>query len=276
MYCFILFAIKKAMRNYIIIFLLLTSCQSKHEWFIWNESSAEIRDSIVIENLDYVSHFPHEFIGDYLNQFHILDFDDDKDLDIIFQGFSGAESECFRVILNENGTFEEKLFVWGEIQKVTKNENDLILTFIEYGCCGDVEERLKRLKLNVSKDSIFKTNSEMIVYHSDIASNDNEFEKPRKFQIINKNYHLRVTPEINNTEWFSPDSIGNSYLIYNENDQGIALGEKADKTGRIWWYVRMNATDKHARINHDTDEKIQPFFEGWMSSKYLTEIKNGR
>lgn len=110
------------------------------------------------------------------------------------------------------------------------------------------------------------------------------------FKVLNDKYNLRKTPEINNKIDSSADSEapkGNIILEMAHGDEGVALAEYEDFTGRIWWFVRMknniskpltdyfylNAEgEKYSRQNGYETTLDKPIF-GWLSSRYVEVIK---
>ncbi|HYR11292.1 MAG TPA: hypothetical protein VEQ60_26155, partial [Longimicrobium sp.] len=103
---------------------------------------------------------------------------------------------------------------------------------------------------------------------------------PRRFTVANDGYLLRGSPRVQNTkageypEWYEWDDRGNVMAEYGAGARGIAIAERTDSTGRVWWFVRMDgATPPRAAqaepVDHDnrvlTIDRL-----GWMSSRFLT------
>lgn len=99
------------------------------------------------------------------------------------------------------------------------------------------------------------------------------------FEITQPKYRLRKTPEIDNGKLKAPYKAGNIIQEVTKGDIGIALAEKTDKTGRVWWFVMMknNITknpDNYFFINTDETDRINNPCFGWLSSRYVKKLRS--
>jgi len=101
---------------------------------------------------------------------------------------------------------------------------------------------------------------------------------------------LRKTPEINNridSSLVAEGLYGNIILEMAHGDEGVALAEYEDSTGRIWWFVSMKNNipkpltdyfyldakgEKYSRQNGYETTLDKPIF-GWLSSRYVELIE---
>jgi len=92
--------------------------------------------------------------SNYFDNFHFIDLDGDKDLDLIFQGLEcgGFESETVLIYMNINNQYKEVLKVMGRISSLTKNSE---LIIYEYPCCAMIENTMIEYKIH--KDSLIES-----------------------------------------------------------------------------------------------------------------------
>jgi hypothetical protein len=266
----------------LLIAIVFVGCdyQQDNNYFIWEKQDVEIRNKIVLDNYELFN-----FIGldtadfkKHLGDYYIVDFDNDGDLDVINNGWSGGESDIIIFYLNKNGKFIIQKEFYGLIKNVLKNHEGFIFYVNAPGCCGDYEVRNYKIKCSVKEDSLEFKFQNLLIYCDNLKFPKELFDNPIKFEVQNNNYFLRVTPEINTTEQFFPrEEDGNDYLMFNKGDKGVAFAESTDKTGRVWWLVRMQPNKKYQNLEMGADEKeiiMRPYYVGWMSSKYLKKIES--
>jgi len=99
----------------------------------------------------------------------------------------------------------------------------------------------------------------------------------KQFVVIDDKYKLRQQPFIND-KYDAEDSdfehmpvYGNTLAMYPKGSKGVAIAEKADETGSLWWFVIMDEDAKptYSRFYKDQTESKM----GWMSSRHLEVIK---
>ncbi|MCT4646858.1 MAG: hypothetical protein N4A74_17850 [Carboxylicivirga sp.] len=210
----------------------------------------------------------------YSSEFHFIDLDNDSDYDLIYDGWSGSEPMMVNIFLNRNGDFRLILRQFISIDEIEIIENTLQRMVIHNpGCCGAIMEHWYTYNFISTPDNIKPMLHDHFTYHCATTKPEKLWDNTVKFKVINSVYTLRITPEIDNEEYYYPDdSKGNQLKSYTTGDSGIALAEQKDSTGRIWWYVAMDNKEKR---NVETDEPdfFPPKYVGWMSSKFLEEIK---
>jgi hypothetical protein len=259
-----------------ILTILTTITSDNDKWFIWRQEDKQITERIIRENLDLFDFLPDlngKSINMYLDNFHIIDIDKDNDLDIIYSGWSGGESRCIRFYLNKNGKYSSSAFIRGDPTVIRDESNDFIMDVNLPGCCGDFEIRDFLIKTFVYKDSLSIKFLEERIHHESTKPPSTLFEKPINFKVTRDHCSLRVTPENSTSHYYFPsDEATNIYIIYRYGNEGIALGQKTDKTGRIWWYVEMDATLEQTGSDYK-ETGILPKYLGWMNSGFLKRIE---
>lgn len=215
----------------------------------------------------------NNWLEEYLDHFHFIDLDSDGDKDLIYNGWSGGEPMMVQISLNVNSVFKTKFTDFINLIDLKFDNGKLSeLTIHDPGCCGAIMEYDIKYQCITGKDSIDCWIVELIEYHNETTKPDKYFEKPKKFEVVNTPYTLRITPGIDTNAYYFPDETkGNVIKIYSAGDKGVAFAEKSDETGRIWWYVimdRKKKTDGKIRSREDYEPKLK----GWMSSRYLKKI----
>lgn len=100
--------------------------------------------------------------------------------------------------------------------------------------------------------------------------------RPRAFTVANDRYLLRESPAIDppteeGADWNRWEGHGNALAEYGRGARGIALAERTDATGRVWWFVWMDGRTppRDAQFQeHEDGPRLDRL--GWMSSRFLT------
>jgi hypothetical protein len=207
-----------------------------------------------------------------LNDFHFIDIDNDGDLDLIFNGWSGSADSDVEIFMNINNNFKKVFAESSYVENIVFNNHKFKqIKIYDPGCCGAFDAHEYTFDFKLEKDSL----QYWLVEH---LKNHNSFAEPVKindsirFEVTNDRYYLRITPEIDTVQYFYPSDKGNIYEIYETGNKGTAIAEQIDKTGGIWSCVIMdNLKDRKYRTANNDD--FSPRIKGWMSSKYLRRIK---
>ncbi len=211
---------------------------------------------------------------EYSEFFHFIDIDNDNDLDLIYDGWSGSEPMMVNIYLNRKGHFSLIFRQYMNINEIEMENNELQRMVIhDPGCCLAIMENWYTYHFNSKRDSVDFWLVDYFTYHNETPKPEILFDKEIKFKVVNSTYHLRITPEIDNESFYFPDdSNGNQIMTYTTGEFGYALAEKCDSTGRVWWYVAMDNKEKrHSNVKDPA--AFSPKYVGWMSSRYLKTIK---
>ncbi len=234
----------------------------------------EINDELITE----INNSALNSIKGVISNFHVIDFNFDGYKDVIYHGFAGTESDRTVFFINNQGNFTKILDLFGEIVEMRRDEPYLPLSFklIDYPCCENYTYSVETYvpTLDVKGNFRFKL-SNKINYIRGTEFPLQFYDKPILFNVVNEKYALRSSPVIDSTS--SNDFIdmeGNAIAEYTKGTIGIALADKEDNTGRIWWFVIVfNNTKPLNTIFHSGNNPGDYYSFGWMSSRYLEKIK---
>jgi hypothetical protein len=241
--------------------------------------SKKYRDSVINT---FKVHFRETFSGDYVNgdvfykSFHFVHLNNDKLPDVIYNGWTGGETDAIFIYYNHGNGMEEVFYDYSRIID-WKFENGHLSSLAIYrpGCCDALLDTERHYRV----DSIL--NFELVRQREIIAgmnrvnqgyvAADEFFKQPVHFKTINDDYALRYTPEImdKSPKVYDGFTKGNIIALFPKGASGIAWARKTDATGREWWLVEMEP-QKLLSFNLFYDEEDKPtWYYGWMSSRFL-------
>jgi hypothetical protein len=209
------------------------------------------------------------------DDFHFVDLDNDKDTDLVFTGWSGGEPVCVRIYNNINGRYQQAFEAYQEITKIEFADEKLSRVLIhDPGCCAAYIEFDEDYAFQVSKDDFkFKiTNRTALLYPTEEPKD--KFDIPINFEVLNDKYYLRLTPKIDTVDQVFAEDMQPDNVIaeFKKGTKGVAYAQREDDTGRVWWFVEIDAKDKPAKsFFYDIDDKPTKV-KGWMSSNYLKKL----
>ncbi|WP_462247819.1 hypothetical protein [Ekhidna sp.] len=203
-----------------------------------------------------------------LENFHFLDINGDRGLDFIYTGYAGAENPSIIIYMKGmSGQFDKEFETTGKLLEVQFLDLDspvLEIVVMKNDDCFDC----LGVK-NVSKFQFIDGDFYLIDVYSITR---NTFQPPitfkKRFTVKNPKYYLRSSPEIINEGSKASSLFGNVLAEYSDGATGYALASQEDETGRLWWFVSINASEC---TNSLFKEKNGNYF-GWMSSRYLEEL----
>lgn len=217
-------------------------------------------------------------IREDLDNFHFIDYDFDKDLDIIFYGFIGGEPQGTIFFENIDNKYNQAFLETGYISeiKLDKESKNLHFKVKEPPCCVDVVEALKVYTVDFKSSERRFTLNHRYHYLTGTKLPD-KFIAPAKFRVLNQHYKLRSSPIVDDSP-ADPDIYyslgGNVAAIYPKGSNGIAISSYVDSTDRIWWFVIMNDNSSTLQTEiHDMDFDSSFYRCGWMSSRYLEKLE---
>ena len=206
--------------------------------------------------------------------FHFLDLDVDGDLDVIYDGWSGGEPVCIRIHLNIEGHFKQVFEAYQSITKIEFNKEGLSeIAINDPGCCTAYINFDEVWTVSAAKDSLnFKLKRRVAVIAGNTAP-DNLFKTSKRFTVDQSKYYLRLHPKIDTVDvWHDGFPFQDNIIAeYTKGAAGTALGQTIDSTGRIWWYVEMDADADPISSEFYDIENNPTLLTGWMSSRYLNE-----
>jgi hypothetical protein len=232
----------------------------------------------LIEQLQ--THF--EYLASYegwkeeaLDDFFFVDLDNDRDLDVVFTGWSGGEPVCVRLFNNRGGEYKEVFEAYQKITSIELKDNKLSrISIHDPGCCAAYIEFDEDYSFDVNADD-FKfilTNRTALLHPTEEPKE--KFSKPINFEVLNDKYFLRLTPKIDTVDQAFAEDMQHDNVIaeFKKGTKGIAYAEATDETGRVWWFVEIDPFHKPTKsLFYDIDEKPTKV-KGWMSSNYLKKL----
>jgi hypothetical protein len=268
-----------SLMKYCIVFLLLSVSPDlfgqihlftpdKEYPIDWKAIEVPQNDSVIsiILNDNEVLKRHHKNFPEY---FHFLNLNNDSLPDLIFYWPETSNEPIFEAYTNQ-----------GNSLKAIYKENGRI-TFLEY----DPQPGIIKFKLDEvgyseppflnrqhfvtfdpsKKDSYF--NAETIL-HFGGTEFPSEFTKHQLVEVTQPIYKLRMQPEI----------ADNVICDLTAGDKAIAFAEKADSTGRVWYFVKAlnnvkKSVKKYYYIGSDSPEGYEQAIYGWLSSRYLKELQ---
>lgn len=212
-----------------------------------------------------------------LDNLHIVDFNCDGILDVIFDGNIGSESD--RIVFmkgNPDGRFSKVIGLWGAFIDISTNDGFTPMSFMinNYSCCSGVMNHLERYTpIWTSSDFEYQLQEKYAKYYT-LAIPNERLKEPIKFVTTTEKYNLRLDPLINDTIVLEHGEVGNTIAEYPKGSLGIGIAKHKDETGRIWWFVKMiNNIDPNWSLYHDGDNNnANSYYLGWISSRYVTRL----
>ena len=288
------------MKNLFLIILLFifgystTYCQEKNEYLKFDNFKIDSALTNSLKSLNFTNEEKKKTINkvkDYysyyeqsewaieekllVDNFTFLELNGDGKPDLIFQGWSGGESNCIKIHLSNDNEFVSPIVFYQELKDI-KIENGIIksLIAVNRGCCAEYVEQ----ETTYSFDKNF--NSKLILQRVRIKALPEKYEilnAPIKFTIENEFYKLRGEPKIDNTGTFIYDypNQGNTLAIFKKGLKGKVWAKDNSDPDREWWYVEMEPTNEKLEFDMFSyfDNKKQLRRMGWMSSRFLKTIE---
>jgi len=279
---------KKLILFHILLIPISTFCQifdyssTDDKLKIWEE----ITDTQ--EKIEFVNNFKETldsgsciFLFSKLEEFYIIDIDRDGLKDVFFSGSCMLDGDVTAVYRFNGKTFEEMILVIGIIRQVSdyNSGSPFSFTINNHACCMGFTNVFERYVLILENGQYKYKLQSREDYPYDTEFPKTYLKKPIAFRTIKEEYKLRFSPMIDDTTLADRpyEAYGNTIWTYPANSIGVAIAEKEDETGRIWWFVKMNnktATGLEEFTSHVGDNNKEPTYSlGWMSSRFLEIIE---
>jgi len=273
------------MKTVLLFFLIVPSSfilaqgsvlQGTLNWNKWETTLPELQKRLALETLIEGSESLPPFIakqyaeGKNHSAFHFIDLDSDSQLDIVFNGKT-TFGDGVILFLKSGSAYIQSNVLGGIIVEIERSRLSGHVQFkIQHDPSGEEHYRLivnlsirpNDFKMLTSAEYSYKTNTQIPA----------TFFPPKPF-ITKIEYNLRAQPKIDATQndWIEKIE-GNVVAIYPAGSIGKAIAQTTDEKGRVWWFVIMenNLWPNRSLLVY---KKPTNMSLGWMSSKFLVEIK---
>lgn len=243
----------------------------------WKQIEITQSDSLLSELFGLNSHLRdnnEEFLEMQKGHSHIVNLNNDKYPDLIVYWTSYFNENMLEIYLNIGGK---------ELKQLIRRPGRITL-FEKHSPLSPLRINLKTYQYSSPPFLAEYTELTFLPEEGNLRSSiidfydgtlfPNQLTRSIPIKVTQPKYRLRRTPEIDNGKMEAPDDAGNIIQELTVGDVGIALAEKTDDTGRIWWFVLMNNNivknaNDYFFINTDEQDKIQNPCFGWISSRYV-------
>lgn len=216
---------------------------------------------------------------------HFIDMNNDGLDDVFYAGRSTGEGNEVEIFVNNGKGYKQ---VFEDLQGVVQidwDKNKISRLYIEnWGCCDEYRtfNKIYAVVFDKNKMPAFKQIYQGVVLES-TPEPDSLFDKQFRFEVLNDNYKLRSAPVIDDStfERWNTDPVaevrrigyGNFIALMPAKAKGTAVGWKKDNTGRVWWYVEIDAECTLRKNGHNfNDNSIATKSIGWVSSRFLRKL----
>jgi hypothetical protein len=279
-------------KRFIFLLLALISNYAFSQTFLtdtvsWNQYEINYSKKLKLEKIKKIKDELIEYLEsndelqNNLHNFHFFDYNSDGNIDIIYTGDAGTDSERTLIFVrDDDGDYVKKFDKFGSVVNLSSAiyQNTPPYTFVlkEVECCGGTSIVYEAYQ-PVNENGSFKLN--LLIKYSTIKGTkfpDIYFNKKLLFRVTSDIYNLRLNPTIDSvTNYVGLHIRGNVVAEYSKGAEGYAIAQTKDKTGRIWWFVIMLNNNKPTQSIFDGgDNDDYKFYSlGWMSSKYLEKLE---
>jgi hypothetical protein len=226
--------------------------------------------------------------GENPRHFHFVDFSGDGVEDVVYSGpwfernengFGALEGTQIKLFQVMDGRAVQVMRHHGSLQRIFPGGagQPASLRAVHYGCCSDPQWSIDYYQPVRSGDTVRYHPHRSVLGRQGIEMPTAFLPAPRRFTVNNDRYLLRATPGIDTPpedgeDWYLWEGRGNALAEYGKGARGIALAERTDATGRVWWFVRMDGRTHpvDAQFSEENGEGVRMDRLGWMSSRFVT------
>lgn len=228
--------------------------------------------------------------GENPRHFHFADFSGDGVDDVIYSGpwfvrgengFGALEGTQLKLFQVMGGRAVPVMQHHGTLQRIFRGGAGQPASFraVRHGCCADPQWSLDYYRPVPAGDTVRYEAHRRVLAREGIEMPTAFLATPRPFAVNNDRYLLRATPGIDTPAKDGEDEYpweghGNALAEYGKGARGIALAERTDATGRVWWFVRMDGRTPpaDAQFSEEIGEGVRMDRLGWMSSRFVTGV----
>ena len=250
--------------------------------FTWQSIEHKLTDARKLEMIEKIDHWLLDLYReqqaivfdlnskDALASFHVLDFNGNGLLDMLYYGPAGAESFLTLVLVNQGNGFAVAFEAYGAIVNLWRPFPFQPFHFIfSAGACCNEPLRWYTHYQPVQGDPLTYAAKNKTFLPSEFNFPEKSIT-PIAFTTINETYTLRRTAYI--PEERGETDAYNVLAQYPKGSEGVALAKQIDATGREWWLVMMRNNKGFTSDYKVYIEGDEYYFLGWMSSRYLQKL----
>ena len=226
--------------------------------------------------------------GENARHFHFFDFSGDGVEDVVYSGpwyernengFGAMEGTRLKLYQVMDGRAVQVMAHHGHIQRIFRGAAGQPAAFrsVHHGCCADPQWEIDYHAPVRRGDTVTFESYARVIGREGLVIPATFMPAPRRFTVNNNRYLLRAapgidTPDAKGEDWYNWEGRGNALAEYGRGARGIALAERTDATGRVWWFVRMDGRTPpvDAQFSQENSEGVPMDRLGWMSSRFLT------
>ena len=221
------------------------------------------------------------FISWYWNHVHLVDLDQDEDLDLIFDGFiyPGHESGQVLIYSNENGELTKEFGEYGTVIFLDPAKEKMVTH--KYPCCSSQMNYLRHYDLKPLADTLFKLVKIDLFVGRNLNAEENLqilpkllLPKQKTFILTADTTKLRFTPSLEARD-ICIHGDANIISRYPKHTTGVVLAKSID--GK-WLFVQMKYETKGT--NRCFTEQVQKDIEGvphhlygWINTRKIRYVK---
>jgi hypothetical protein len=253
-----------------------------HQWPEQNDEEMAVEAiEIFIANRDRDSVLVSERIAlkqrnlrvyDYLTP---VDFDNDGDYDIIYEGPTLGEPDVVIFLLRTNTGYTHIFTAYQHLVYTQWEENKLSSIFIQdSGCCDSPE--LNSYVYNITYQDELPTFELHWVAEqfNNSFTRPESFHEPVEFMVTSIEQVLRANPWVDDTSKnYNTRDFGNGIYSVKQGFTGHALASATDDNNNEWWYVVMDNEYIYKDEPNSDILKTKPHKVGWLRSELLQEFE---
>ncbi len=255
----------------------------RHEEFNWSDWEEDVSDDIKRIEIEKLKAIPvmkevlkTRFWG--LDDFHIIDYDEDGKEDLIYFGYVGESCDKTIFFKGDCQVYRIAFEYYGELISIWRYKplEPISFKILDRPGCDGTTSQVESYEAVYGDSTLYYAlvSKEAFIDWTEFPS---EFDVNEKFIVKNNFYRLRSNPQFNddpNFDHFAYCTEGNIIAEYPKLSKGTVLASMTDEDGVEWWFVLMepNAEVENSIFHQGKNGLEDAAYYGWMSSRYLERI----